>query len=69
MILILLVTLKVIGQNSEVKNIDIMETTISFGTDATGSSGKVSCSIGQVFYTYIVGYANEILTLSKATFS
>ena len=42
MILILLVTLKVIGQNSEVKNIDIMETTISFGTDATGSSGRVS---------------------------
>ena len=38
MILILLVTLKVIGQNSEVKNIDIMETTISFGIDETGSS-------------------------------
>ena len=52
MILILLVTLKVIGQNSEVKNIDLMETTISFGTDATGSSGRVSCSIGQVFYLY-----------------
>ena len=41
MILILLVTLKVIGQNSEVKNIDIMETTISFGTDAIESSGTV----------------------------
>ena len=48
MILILLVTLKVIGQNSEVKNIDIMETTISFGTDAIESSGTVSCSVGQV---------------------
>jgi len=53
LILILLFSLKVFGQNSAVKNIDIMETIISSGTDATGSSGTVSYSVGQVFYTYI----------------
>jgi hypothetical protein len=52
-ILIVLFSLKVIGQNSAVKNMDIMETIISSGTNATGSSGTVSYSVGQVFYTYI----------------
>ena len=53
LILILLFSLKVISQNTAVKNIDIMETIISSGTDATGSSGTVSYSVGQVFYTYV----------------
>jgi hypothetical protein len=32
---------------------DIMETIITSGSNATGSSGTVTYSIGQVFYTYI----------------
>lgn len=32
---------------------DIMETIITSGSNATGSSGSVTYSIGQVFYTYI----------------
>lgn len=34
-------------------NTDIMETIIASGSNASGSSGSVTYSIGQVFYTYI----------------
>jgi hypothetical protein len=40
---------KGISQNAQ----DIMETIITSGSNATGSSGSVTYSIGQVFYTYI----------------
>ncbi len=34
-------------------NTDIMETIVTSGNNASGSSGTVTYSIGQVFYTYI----------------
>lgn len=39
--------------NSQTQSSDIMETIITSGSNATGSSGTVTYSIGQVFYTYI----------------
>jgi len=42
-----------IGQNKISKINDNMGTIITTGSDASGSSGTVSYSIGQVFYTYI----------------
>ncbi|CAC9975305.1 hypothetical protein FLAPXU55_03014 [Flavobacterium panici] len=46
---------KGISQNTPVN--DTMETIIPSGSNATGSSGSVTYSIGQVFYTYIgTGY-------------
>jgi len=41
------------SQNTEGTTTDIMESINAAGNNTTGSSGKVSYSIGQVFYTYI----------------
>jgi hypothetical protein len=49
----LLISLKGISQNTQANNNDIMETIIPSGSNASGSSGSVTYSIGQVFYTYI----------------
>lgn len=38
---------------SQTSSTDIMETIIPSGSNATGNSGSVTYSIGQVFYTYI----------------
>lgn len=43
---------KGISQETQSNTNDIMETIITSGKNATGSSGTVSYSIGQVFYTY-----------------
>ena len=55
--LVLIVTLlcffKVNSQNTEGNTTDIMGTINAAGNNASGSSGTVSYSIGQVFYTYI----------------
>ncbi len=42
-----------ISQSSPSNSNDMMETIIASGNSATGSSGTVTYSIGQVFYTYI----------------
>ncbi len=42
---------KGISQNTQTN--DVMETIIPSGSNATGTSGSVTYSIGQVFYTYI----------------
>ena len=52
-IIILLSSFKGFSQNSPVNSGDIMGTILTTGNDATGSSGSVTYSIGQVFYTYI----------------
>lgn len=44
---------KGISQNTQTNTNNIMETINTSGADATGSSGTVTYSIGQVFYTYI----------------
>ncbi|TDO97048.1 putative secreted protein (Por secretion system target) [Flavobacterium sp. 245] len=49
----LLFSFKGISQNTQGSDTDIMETIIPSGSTATGSSGTVSYSIGQVFYMYI----------------
>lgn len=49
----LLLSFKGISQNAQGNDTDVMETIIPSGNNATGSSGMVSYSIGQVFYTYI----------------
>lgn len=49
----LLFSFDVYCQNSVVGNNNIMETINASGSNATGSSGSVTYSIGQVFYTYI----------------
>lgn len=41
------------SQNTQVNANSIMETINTSGNNATGSSGTVAYSIGQVFYTYI----------------
>jgi hypothetical protein len=51
--LILFFSFQAIGQNNQVNNNNIMETINTSGNNATGSSGSISYSIGQVFYTYI----------------
>lgn len=43
---------KGLGQNTSVKN-EIMGVVIASGSNASGSSGTIAYSIGQVFYTYI----------------
>jgi hypothetical protein len=48
-IMILFFPFKGISQSTN----DIMETIITTGSNASGSSGSVAYSIGQVFYTYI----------------
>ena len=49
----LLFSFKGIGQTTQAIANDTMETFNASGDDATGSSGSVTYSIGQVFYTYI----------------
>ena len=49
----LLFSFKSIGQNTTDSSGDIMGTIITTGNSASGSSGTVTYSIGQVFYTYI----------------
>ena len=44
---------KGIAQNIETNTNDLMDTIIASGNDATGSSGSVTYSIGQIFYTSI----------------
>lgn len=52
-IVMLFFSFKGISQNTQVNANNIMGTINSSGNDATGSSGTVAYSIGQVFYTYI----------------
>jgi hypothetical protein len=52
-ILMLLFSFKGICQNTLVSNNNIMGTIIASGANSTSSSGTVTYSIGQVFYTYI----------------
>jgi hypothetical protein len=52
-ILILLFSFKVISQNTLGNTNYVMESINASGNNATGSSGSVSYSLGQVFYTYI----------------
>jgi hypothetical protein len=49
----LLFSIKGISQNAQPYTNNIMETINASGNDATGSSGTVTYSIGQLFYTYI----------------
>lgn len=53
LIIILIFSVKVISQNEQ--SYVIMQTINTTGNDAIGSSGTVTYSIGQVFYTYIWG--------------
>jgi hypothetical protein len=46
-------SIKGISQTTQAIAYDTMETINASGDDATGSSGSVTYSIGQVFYTYI----------------
>lgn len=52
-VLMLLIPFVGICQTTPTNSNDIMETIITSGSNATGSSGTVTYSIGQVFYTYI----------------
>ena len=52
-IIMLFFSFKGISQNTQTNTNNIMETINTSGADATGSSGTVTYSIGQVFYTYI----------------
>jgi hypothetical protein len=52
-IVILFFSLKGNSQNTQVNTNNIMGTINASGNDAFGSSGTVTYSIGQVFYTYI----------------
>ena len=52
-IMMLLFSFEGIGQTTQAIANDTMETFNASGDDATGSSGSVTYSIGQVFYTYI----------------
>lgn len=51
--MMLFFSLKGSSQNSQAITNDTMETFNASGDDATGSSGSVTYSIGQVFYTFI----------------
>jgi hypothetical protein len=51
--MMLLFSFKVIGQTTLVSTNNIMGTINASGSNAIGSSGTVTYSIGQVFYTYI----------------
>lgn len=50
---LLFFSLKGISQNAQANNNDMMETIVPSGNNANGTSGNVTYSIGQVFYTYI----------------
>lgn len=52
-ITLLFLSFQGISQNTLVANNDIMEAIVPSGSNANGSSGNVTYSIGQVFYTYI----------------
>lgn len=52
-IMLLLFSIKGISQNTQSFTNSIMGTINSSGNDASGRSGSVTYSIGQVFYTYI----------------
>jgi len=52
-IVILFFSFKGIGQNTQVNTNNIMGTINTSGSNAAGTSGTVTYSIGQVFYTYI----------------
>jgi hypothetical protein len=52
-IIMLFFSFKGISQNTQTNTNNIMETINASGANATGSSGTVTYSIGQVFYTYI----------------
>lgn len=51
--MMLIFSFKGISQNTEVNTNSIMGTINTSGSNATGSSGTVTYSIGQIFYTYI----------------
>ena len=53
LIILLLFSFKNFSQNSQVGFGDVMGTILTSGNNATSSSGTVTYSIGQVFYTYI----------------
>lgn len=57
----LLISFKGISQTSNVSKNTVMETLNATGKDAVGSSGTVTYSVGQVFYTYI-GQSNYNVT-------
>lgn len=52
-IMMLLFSFKGMSQTIQASTNDTMETFNASGDDATGDSGSVTYSIGQVFYTYI----------------
>jgi len=52
LIMMLWIPFKGISQSTPA-NTDLMETIVTSGNSASGSSGTVTYSIGQVFYTYI----------------
>ncbi len=52
-IIMLFFSFKGISQSTQTNTSNIMETINASGANATGSSGTVTYSIGQVFYTYI----------------
>ena len=52
-IMMLLFSFKGMSQTIQTSTNDTMETFNASGDDATGGSGSVTYSIGQVFYTYI----------------
>ena len=52
-LILLFISYKGISQNKKASANDIMNTIITSGTDAIGTSGTVTYSIGQVFHTYI----------------
>lgn len=51
--MMLFFSFKGVSQNTQTITNNIMGTINASGTDASGSSGTVAYSIGQVFYTYI----------------
>lgn len=53
LIMMLFFSFKGISQNTQTNTNNIMGTINASGSNATGSSGTVAYSIGQVFYTYI----------------
>lgn len=53
LLILLFFSIKGISQNIPANSRNIIETVITSGNNATGNSGSVSYSIGQVFYTYI----------------
>ena len=52
-IVLLFLSIKVSSQSSKVGANNLMETIVTSGHNATGNSGTVAYSIGQVFYTYV----------------